>query len=219
MRIIKVKNIVIDSLAILAIALIPHTGIIPNFGYSIPLLLLVWLVLRFNKETFCNIGFRWKSFSWHALLIGTLAGIAVFCFNQLLFLPILDYFVSFQEPEIGINTFLKQNIWTYLFILIMGWIIGGFYEEIVFHGFIFTRLEKMIPGNKKTLWSFLITAIIFGLYHIQMGPIGVINAFIAGIAYHSLALYFDRNLWYSIICHGVYNAIVITTIYMGYLQV
>ena len=105
----------------------------------------------------------------------------------------------------------------YLFIIIMGWLVGGFYEEIVFHGFIFTRLEKIIPGRYTTLLSFIGTSIIFGAYHFQLGTAGLINAFILGAIYHALALYFKRNLWVSIICHGVYDTMVITLIYMNYL--
>ena len=99
----------------------------------------------------------------------------------------------------------------------MGWLIGGLYEEIVFHGFIFTRLEKMIKGKYTTSLSFLITASIFGAYHIQLGVDGLINAFVVGTVYLALFLFFKRNLWYSIICHGVYNSIVMTLIYYGYL--
>ncbi|MGB0838418.1 MAG: lysostaphin resistance A-like protein, partial [Flavobacteriaceae bacterium] len=103
------------------------------------------------------------------------------------------------------------------FIVVMGWVVGGVYEEIVFHGFIFTRLEKMTPSRHATKISFVLAGLIFGVYHYQLGMAGMINATIVGIVYLGLYVYFKRNLWYSIICHGVYNSIVMTLIYLDYL--
>lgn len=154
--------------------------------------------MKYYREKFSDTGFSFKAFSLKSVLIGVLAGITIFSVLQLVFFPVIEQFVEFEETDVGLYDFIKEGKWNYLFILIMGWVVGGFYEEIVFHGFNFPRLEKMITG-KHSLWiSFLITSIIFG-------------------AYHGLALYFKRNLWFSIISHGVYDTIVITLIYLGYL--
>jgi membrane protease YdiL (CAAX protease family) len=94
--------------------------------------------------------------------------------------------------------------------------VGGFYEELVFHGFIFTRLEKIIPGKYGLVMSFIGANLIFALYHFQLGPAGILNALIAGCAYHALMLRFNRNLWYSFFFHGFFDAIGLTYIYLGY---
>ena len=211
------KNILISLIAISLVVILPHTGIIPNFGYSIPILLFIWLYLKYFGEKFSDIGFSFKRFKPKSILVGSLAAGLIICFMQFIFFPILEYFVVFEDTDVELYNFIRENKWNYVFILVMGWVVGGFYEEIVFHGFIFSRLEKTITGKYSVLFSFLGTSIIFGAYHIQLGPAGVINAFLAGAAYHALALYFKRNLWYSIICHGVYDTIVITLIYMNYL--
>ena len=212
----RVKDILISITAICIVIILPHTGLIPNFGYSIPILLFVWLYLKYFGEKISDIGFSFKSFQIKSVLIGSLAALLIFSFLQLVFFPLLESFINFEETDVGLYSFIKKNKWNYLFILIMGWIVGGLYEEIVFHGFIFTRLEKIISGKYSMLFSFLGTSIIFGAYHIQLGPLGAINAFLAGAAYHALALYFKRNLWYSIVCHGVYDTVVITLIYFDY---
>ena len=213
----QLKNILISLIAISLVVILPHTGIIPNFGYSIPILLFIWLYLKYSKETFSDIGFSFKRFKPKSILIGSLAAVLIVCFMQFIFFPILEYFVVFEDTDVELYNFIRENKWNYVFILVMGWVVGGFYEEIVFHGFIFSRLEKMIPGKYATVISFIGTSIIFGAYHFQLGADGLINAFIVGAAYHALALYYKRNLWYSIICHGVYDTIVITLIYMNYL--
>jgi len=211
------KDILINITAIGIIAILPHAELIPNFGYTIPIILFIWLCLKYFGEKFSDIGFSFKSFKIKAVAIGFLSAVFILSFMQIVFFPVLENFMQLEETNIGLYDFVKESKWNFLFIVIMGWIVGGFYEEIVFHGFIFTRLEKMIAGKHATIFSFVITSIIFGLYHIQMGPLGVINAFIVGMVYLSLLLFFKRNLWYSIICHGFYNTIVLTLIYLGYL--
>ena len=213
----RLKNILISLLAVAIVIILPHSGVIPlPFAYTIPVLLFVWLYLRHFGENFSNIGFNFKSFNFKAVLIGSLAAIVILTFLQLVFFPILETFIDFDDPEVELYEFIRENAGNYIFILAMGWVVGGFYEEIVFHGFIFSRLEKMMPGKYATLISFILTSILFGAYHIQLGAADATNALLAGAGYLALALYFKRNLWYSIICHGVYDTIVITLIYIGY---
>ena len=213
----SVKEILINVITICVILILPHTELIPNFGYSIPILLFVWLLLKYYNETFSDIGFSFKRFKLNSILIGSVVAVFTLSFMQLIFFPALEYFVTFEETDVGLYDFIRENKWQYFFIIIMGWLVGGFYEEIVFHGIIFSRLEKMIPGKYATSIAFIGTSIIFGAYHFQLGADGLINALIVGAVYLALFLFYRRNLWYSIICHGTYNTIVITMIYHGYL--
>lgn len=206
------------SIAVISIILIlPHTKWIPNFLYSLPILFVVWLTLRHQKLRFKDIGFNLTRISLKSLLIGGLVAIATLSFMQLVFFPLVHHFITFDAPKVELYDFLRANPWQFAFILIMGWIIGGVYEEIVFHGFIFSQIETMIPGKFSTPISFIVTSLLFGFYHVQLGIDGMINAHIVGAVYLLLFLKFKRNLWYSIICHGMYNSIVISLIYLGYL--
>ena len=45
------------------------------------------------------------------------------------------------------------------------------------------NLEKMLKGKYSNVMSFVITSVIFGGYHIQLGSSGVINATIVGAIY------------------------------------
>ena len=204
-------------LAIATIVVLPHLGLIPNFGYSIPILLLVWLVLKSNVEKFSDIGFNFRSIKLRAVLTGSIAAVTILSIMQLLVFPAIEHFVEFESTDFGLYDFLKANRVQFIIMVVMGWLVGGFYEEIVFHGFIFTRLEKMIPGKYGTATGFVVSCLLFGAYHIQMGSAGAFNALVVGVVYQSLFLCFNRNLWASIICHGTYNTIVMTLIYLGHL--
>lgn len=213
----KPLHFLFTLLAVAVVVVLPHLGLIPSFGYSIPILFFVWLVLKHNGETFSDIGFRFKSFHSRAALIGSMAAVAILSIMQLLVFPVLEHFIELESTDIGLYDFIKASKAQYLLIVVMGWLIGGFYEEIVFHGFIFTRLEQMIPGRYATVLSFVVSCILFGAYHLQMGSGGAFNALMVGGVYQGLFLYFKRNLWASIICHGVYNTMVMTLIYLGHL--
>lgn len=208
---------VLNVIAIATIIFLPHAELFPFFGYCIPILLMVWLVLKYSNENFSDIGFSFKQFKPKSILIGGLIALITLAFMQLIFHPILEFFVPLEYKDLGLIAVIKGGKLQFFIMVIMGWLVGGFYEEIVFHGFIFTRLEKMIKGKFAPHISFGITSLIFGIYHIQLGALGLINALVVGAVYLALFLYFKRNLWYSIICHGFYNSMVMTLIYFDYI--
>ena len=211
------KEILLSLIAILIVVLVPHSDIIPApFGYAIPVLIFIWFFLKRRKENFGSLGFSFKRFGIKPIFIGMLSGIIIFSFLTWIFFLLLEKLVELPPVNLGDFAKLKGNTGFYIFLLIMGWIIGGFYEELVFHGFIFSRLEKIIAGHYATIISFLLTNLIFALYHLQLGTSGVINALIAGVFYQALMLYYKRNMWYAIICHAVYDTIALTFIYGGY---
>jgi membrane protease YdiL (CAAX protease family) len=215
---VNFKNIILSTLAIGIVTVIPHLEIIPlPFGYVIPILLFIWLHLKFNKENFSSLGFSFKIFSLKSFLVGTISGVLIFSFLYFIFFPLLQYIIELPDSKVELYDNLKGNTGLYVFLLIMGWLVGGLYEEIVFHGFIFTYIEKLLPKRFSLTVSFLITSIIFGLYHFQLGYDGVINAFLAGIGYHIVILKNKRNLWYGIICHAIFDTIALTLLYFGYI--
>ena len=211
------RPILLDLLAIAAIVGLPHLGLTPNFTYVLPILLVTWIALRARGERFADIGFRFRSCSKRAALTGALAAVAILALMQLLVFPVLELFIEFEPEDIGLREILEDNPVALAVMIVMAWLVGGFYEEIVFHGFVFTRLETILPGKNAAVSSFVVTSFLFGAYHLQMGLGGALNALVVGTVYLGLFLYFERNLWASIVCHGVYNTIVMTLMSMGHL--
>lgn len=214
---IKTKEILVSLFAIVFVVLFPHTGLIPlPFGYCILVLLFTWFVLKISKENFKSIGFSVRDISVKAMLIGILAAVLLFAFLTWVFFPLLQKLTDLPPVELGDIANIKGNTGFYIFLLAMGWLVGGLYEEIIFHGFIFTRLEKLFPRKYAVVAAFIICNVIFALYHLQLGTPGVITAFIAGCIYHGLMLRYKRNMWYAIFCHAAYDTIALTYIYAGY---
>jgi membrane protease YdiL (CAAX protease family) len=210
-------EIIFIIFAISIVFLLPHFGFLPiPFYYVIPVLLFVWFFLKRTKENFATLGFSFMRFKFNSILIGAIAAVLLFVFLNYVFFPLLGRIVVLKSANLDDFKNIRGNITNYIFILAAGFIVGGFYEELIFHGFIFTRIEKIIPTIHSLLLCFIFTNLIFGLYHFQLGATGMINAFIAGCAYHALMIKFNRNLWPSIFFHGFFDAIGLTYIYLGY---
>ena len=203
--------------AILVAVLLPHVLPLPFFSFSLIVLVAVWLFLKYDNTSFSDLGFSLSRFKKQALLYGVLIACVIVAFTQLVSFPIIHWIFEFPETQVDLYDNLRGNTGFYLVMLVMVWVIGGLYEEIIFHGFIFFQLKRMIGGEYTTHISFILTNIIFALYHLQLGYGDTINAFLVGSMYHLLALNFKGNLWYAIICHGTYNSIVITLLYLGIL--
>jgi len=184
-RNLSASNIALSLAGIVFIFVFPHLGLIPiPFVYTLPVLLLVWLLLRRTNENFADLGFSFKRFESKAIFLGALAAILLFIFLNYFLFPLLSKIIFLPKANLDDFSFIRHQFVNYLFILVMGWVVGGWYEELVFHGYVFTRFEKIVPGKYATVISFLLTNIIFGLYHVQLGTSGMLNAFFAGCAYH-----------------------------------
>jgi membrane protease YdiL (CAAX protease family) len=179
-------------------------------------LLVIWLALKKTRENFASVGFRFKKAGLKPLLIGAVAAVVLFAFLNYVLFPLINKIVVLPKPNLDDFGSIRHHLYNYLFILSMGWVVGGLYEEIVFHGFIFTRLEKMIRGRYVIPISFLCTNLIFALYHVQLGVSGMLNAFFCGCAYQALMIYFNRNMWYATFFHAFFDTIALSFIYLGY---
>ena len=214
---LAIKRLLLLAIGIGVVFFLPRVPLVPiPFFYVVPVLWVVWLLLKANREKITELGFSLKGFEWKAAGIGLVCALVLFVFLQYAFFPLLGRFVTLKPADLNDFRGIRHHFPSYIFIVIMGWLVGGFYEELVFHGYIFNGINHLIKG-KTGLWiSFLLTGTIFGLYHFQLGLSGVINALLAGLAYQGLMLKFNRNLWYSFFFHGFFDTIALTYIYLGY---
>jgi len=219
---IKAARLRQGFVSIFAIAfcfVIPHYAQLTIFIYPIVVLVITWLLLKyFYKENFTNLLFSFKRFEFKAAWIGIAAAILLSCFFQFVWGPFIDKILPSGKIDYSDFSGIRGNISNYIITLLLALVVGGFYEEIIFHGFIFTRFEKMFRGKNKLALSLVLSNIIFGLYHCQMGIKEVLLAMIAGFAYHILILKFNRNLWYGLFFHACFDFIGITLIFLGYLS-
>jgi membrane protease YdiL (CAAX protease family) len=105
-----------------------------------------------------------------------------------------------------------------LFLLFVGaaWTTIAFGEEMFYRAFLITQLGDVLPGSRLgTALVLLFSSTIFGLVHWVEGPLGVINTFAMGLILGAVYLRSGRNLWITIIAHGLANTIRFVFLFLG----
>lgn len=206
------KNI-INILAILFVVAFPHFVPLPFYSYAIVCLGVVLLILHKENQTLRDLGLKRKGISIKTFLVGIVSAIGWVAFMRWIYLPVIRYF--FIVPDYTEYNFIQNHLSNFIITTIAAWIIGGFYEEIIFRGFIQQTIENWFSNKHSFLFAGLITSIIFGLYHWQQGFSGIIAATFGGLFWTYLFNRFGRNLWYTIFSHAIFDTITLTLIYSG----
>ena len=215
----KALKVLLSILTIAFCFFVPHYANLTIFIYPIVVLIVVWLYLKYiSKENFSDIFFSFKRFQVKAIWIGIIAAILLSLFFRFAWDPFINSVIPSGKIDLSDFAGIRDSPVNYVIVLLLALLVGGFYEEIIFHGFIFTRLEKIFKGKWATFIAFILTTIIFGLYHFQQGLKGILLTAIAGAVYHVLILKFNRNLWYGVFVHAFFDFIGLTLIYLGKLS-
>lgn len=204
-----------DILMIIFLWAFPHIGILPIYAYPVVLLLLLRMWLWFQKKDFSTIGLPWHRISAASLFIGIALAFVYFLLYTFVAGPLLFKFLHIPKSDVSDFYFVRTSFSRYITILVIAWLLAVPFEEIVFRGFIFFKLQQWT--NKRFWLAGLICSLLFGLYHIQQGPGGVVHSFVFSIVTILLYKYFKGNLWYLIFFHSAYDTIAITAIRMGLL--
>jgi len=92
---------------------------------------------------------------------------------------------------------------TSLMSLLLLAVFTGIHEELLFRGFILTRIWALARSKVAAI---AICAVLFGLPHAYQGPIGVIQTTAVGLVLGTIVT-LTRSLWPAIIAHGIFNGV------------
>lgn len=110
---------------------------------------------------------------------------------------------------------LQGNLPQLLTILAIAWSTAAFGEELLFRGFLLTRLHAVLPaGRAAGAIAVVVQGLCFGLIHAFQGPTGVLVAAAIGIVF-GVAYLRSRNLWPIILAHGLIDTVSLTALYHG----
>jgi membrane protease YdiL (CAAX protease family) len=210
------KNIgrnILKVFVIIFLVLFPHFIALPFYSYAIVCLAVIIFYLRKEQKTLRDLGLKRKGITAHVILVGVVSALLWIAFNKWIYHPFITHF--FVVPAYTEYDFIRNKLSNLILVIIAAWVIGGFYEEIVFRGFIQTKIQELIR-YKNSFWiAGLLTSLLFGFYHWQQGIFGVVPAFLGGLLWTFLLWRYKGNLWYPIISHAVYDTIALTMIYFG----
>jgi membrane protease YdiL (CAAX protease family) len=167
-----------------------------------------------RQGSFGDLGFRAPA-SWPRLLgLTCLYGLMLQCITLLLIEPAL---ARWTGAAVDISHFdaVRGNLSNFLALLAIGWVVGGFLEELAFRGFVVGRVHWLLGSSPAGAWiAVLVAAIPFGLAHAYQGAAGMIATGLAGFAMGAIYVLHRFNLWYAIFTHGFTNTFGITAIYL-----
>jgi membrane protease YdiL (CAAX protease family) len=104
---------------------------------------------------------------------------------------------------------LVGNLPATLWWIGIGWLIGGFAEEMIFRGFFLNRLEALLRrGTRGSTMAVLLQAVLFGAVHVyNRGLFGLLVLGAVGAVLGTSCLVLRRNLWPVILAHGLGNTL------------
>lgn len=208
-RITKIEIIIAIACLLITIA-VPPIGVLISFI----LVLLYLLIGKDRKEKLKSIGFKSPSDWRRAIILCLLFGILIELSFQTVFNPITQ---KLTDSDIDLKAFdgIRGNFPNYLAMLVIGWVVGGFIEEILFRGFLITRISKIFRNVNVGNWlAILATSIIFGFSHFYQGLNGMISTGLISVILGIIFIKFRNILWYSILTHGFINTVGLTLIWL-----
>jgi len=205
-----------QSVAAILIIMILATSLISGFGALIPVLISLVALFGCLKAGSAKLLGLKRQASWpRTILIGAAIGIAL----QMLFHVVLDpvfELISGSQLDLSNVENVEGNFPVYALWLAIGWVIGGFLEELSFRGYMITRIRYLLGENAVgTTIAVLATAIPFGIAHAYQDSAGAISAAVMGACFAVVFIRSGYNLWIPILVHGFANTTDLTLIYLG----
>ena len=192
-------------------------AVIPPAG--IPLAVLaIWLMLRWEGAGWQAVGFR-RPASWPRTIL-TATGVALaWQAVGIASLLMARSAGGVEGPDISRFESIGGNPLMLAQWLTVAWTTAGFGEEIIWRGFLMTRVAGLLgDGRRAWIASLILSSTVFGLLHFYQGLSGVVMTGLSGLLLGTLFLLSGRNLWLPILTHGMLNTISFLAIYFGLLQ-
>jgi uncharacterized protein len=170
-------------------------------------LVLVWTWI--SRTPLRNIGLV-RPVSWlNGLAIGIVLGLAEKFLLKAIVLPLLG--APAVNPMFGD---LANNPRRALFLVFYMLVGAAFCEELVFRGFVFDRLGKLLgTSNFAQIAVVILSTAFFGALHYQQGISGIENASIGGLFAAVVYLINRKRLWTVIVMHAAFDLSSLALIY------
>jgi hypothetical protein len=136
-------------------------------------------------------------------LVGVLSGLFIEAFELFISQPLLAGWMG-KMPDLSNFTAVHSNLKLTLIYLVLIWGLAAFGEELVYRGYLMTRLAGLLRGTRAA-WviSLVIISIVFGCSHTGQGATGMLENVWDGLLLGTVYLACGRNLTAAIVAHGV----------------
>tara|TARA_Y100000052_G_scaffold19588_1_gene19354 strand:+ start:24458 stop:25003 length:546 start_codon:yes stop_codon:yes gene_type:complete len=169
--------------------------------------MIVWGLLRLRGESWKTLGLNWPR------SIGGFLKAAGFTFAVLLVVFLVGGLMPFVTQRIfGVAAAPEypdvSTLGRLFTLLAIAWSTAAIGEELLFRGFLMTRLSQTI-GLGRIGWGIALIAhaVIFGMLHAYQGLSGILLTGSIGLVFGIFYLLGRRNILPLIFAHGIVNTI------------
>lgn len=202
-----IKDLVV-LLAILALLLfldLPYINLVLSLGV---ILVYTWRGEGIKKE----LGLSWQPHFLKTILISIALASVIVCLSYLVVLPLAESLTG-SKLQLGMFEQLKGNTNLLVISVALGWVVGGFIEELIFRAFLIGRVFNFIPTSWLMVLKVCISTVSFGYLHTYQGPSGQILTGFVGLDLAIIYLVNKKNIWLNIFTHGFVNTISMLLLY------
>lgn len=187
---------------------------------NVLMLAMVYLGLRLRGQGCAHLGLNLRPGSWQSALrtvwqsgVVFVAGTFAFAIGAIL----MANLVGIPEgADMSKYAYLRGNLTMTILALASVYLVSSFAEEVIYRGFLITRITELGGSGKIAQWcAVVISSIVFGLVHSDWGLTGMVQASCMGLALGVSYLAVQRNLWVMILAHGYMDTVLILQMYFA----
>lgn len=187
---------------------------------NVMMLATIWVGLRLRGQTWEHLGLRWRPVDRRGVARMVLQSLGVFLLALVGFMVGSMVMINLSGSELAGGDmsgyrYLQGNLPMLLLALAGVYVVSSFGEEVIYRGFLMTRIAEM-GGGSKTAWSVavIVSAVVFGLIHFGWGLFGIVQTAFMGLALAISFLLVKRNLWVLVLAHAYLDTILLVQLYL-----
>ncbi len=191
-------------------------GLLITMAYGLTILVSGG-ILKLRGTGWREIGLAQPKSRYRTVLLGIGAAVGAVLVSVAVTAIVLNLPGFATEPA-DVSRFnpIEGNLPLFLGYVVLAWTAIAFGEEMFLRAFLTDRLAYLFRYTKVG-WAFGLTgsSIAFGLVHLQEGPVGMLSTGAVGLLWAWIYLRTGRNLWVTIIAHGLLNTLRFVLVFAG----
>lgn len=187
--------------------------VIPN---EVPILVVLGLLsARLRNGGLSALGFK-RPTSWMRVILIALGAAALrIVLAAIVIDPLTERFWPPAVAPAGVDAITGNPLEALRWLAIV-WSFAAFGEEIAYRGYLLARAADLGKRTNVAYWAGMIfVAVLFGIGHYYKGPAGMVDSGFAGLMFGTAYLLSGRNLWASILAHGLVDSFGVVMLYFG----
>ena len=207
-------GILIEILVASGVLLSGALKILP-FGSMSILILMGTVSVWLRSEGLRGIGLDRHRLGLKIVLLSSAFGV----FYQAVSLVVLDPLAAHLTgvtQDLSNFAVIRGNSRLLMRYLIVVWIVAAFGEEFVFRGYLLNRIAQLQENSHAARWMGVVfSSILWTFVHFYQGVAGAMLIAVHGVVFGGLYVLAGRNLWVTIVVHGVYDTTALLLIFFG----